>query len=597
MRQLFLVAVVGLSLTAPGIVMAEARIERNVVFGMYSGLALLMDVYHPEEPNGYGVVFISGSGWTRELDLDATPLKESGQEDLYAIPLAASGYTVFGINHRASPRFRHPAHLEDAQRAIRFVRHHAADYGINPQRIGAMGGSSGGHLVSLLGVMDGEGDPQDPSPVNRESAKAQAVVARAAPTDLSLSSGISPLLGFRLPGRPGSAEHRQMVDASPLTYVSADDPPFLLMHGDADATVSYENSEVMQAALQNAGVTVDLLRIRDAGHGPTFPGATNPPDYIGAMVAWFDRHLPPAPAGTIHRADPGFDALVPENAVIEKLADGFVFTEGPVWSQQDPRLIFSDVRGNTVYEWTETDGVTALIDPVFEGDRTGLRSISANGLTFDADGRLVLCEHGYRRISRLEADGRRTTLVDRYQGRRLNSPNDAVYSSDGWLYFTDPGSALEGRDESPLRELDFNGIYRLSPDGDLQLLYRDQARPNGIALSPDETTLYVADSGARLWMAYDLGEDGVSNPRVFRDVADQAGEGVPDGLKVDTAGNLFATGPGGVWVLSPDGVHLGTIMPTEVPANVAWGDDGHTLYMTARTGLYRIRLTTEGTIP
>ena len=310
----------------------------------------------------------------------------------------------------------------------------------------------------------------------------------------------------------------------------------------------------------------------------------------------------PAPdtgAGTILRVDPRFDELVPADARIEKLADGYVFTEGPVWDRAGARLLFSDVRGNGVYQWSEADGASPFIEPVFEGDRTGLRSVSSNGLTLDAEGRLVMCEHGNRLISRVEADGTRTTLVDSYEGRRLNSPNDAAYSSDGWLYFTDPGSALEGRDESPLREHDFNGIYRLSPDGELELLYRDQSRPNGIALSPDESVLYVANSDPeqKVWMAYDLSEEGVSNPRVFFDVNDQTAEGAADGLKVDNAGNLFATGPGGVWVIAPDGTHLGSIMPDEVPANVAWGEDGSTLYMTARTGLYRIRLTTEGRIP
>ena len=304
-------------------------------------------------------------------------------------------------------------------------------------------------------------------------------------------------------------------------------------------------------------------------------------------------------AGTFVRIDQRFDALVPRNATIEKLAEGFVFSEGPVWDRRASRLLFSDVRGNTVYEWTPTGGAQPYIEPVYDGDRTGLRSYSSNGLTLDAQGRLILCEHGNRVISRLEDDGTRTTLIGEYEGRRLNGPNDATYASDGWLYFTDPGSGLEGRDASPMRELDFNGIYRLSPDGELELLYRDHPRPNGIALSPDETTLYVANSSVeqKLWMAYDLGEDGVSNPRVFYDVSDQTGEGVADGMKVDTAGNLFATGPGGVWVLAPDGTHLGTIMPDEVPANVGWGDDGHTLYMTAQTGLYRVKLTTEGSIP
>ena len=303
-------------------------------------------------------------------------------------------------------------------------------------------------------------------------------------------------------------------------------------------------------------------------------------------------------AGVILRVDPRFDALVPADARIEKLADGFVFTEGPVWVRDESRLYFSDVRANVLYQWSEAEGASPFIDPVFEGDPTGRGSVSSNGLTLDAEGRLIICEHGNRLISRLEADGTRTTLVDNYQGRRLNSPNDAVYGSDGSLYFTDPPYGLEGAEESPLRELDFNGIYRLTPDGELELLYADQTRPNGIALSPDETTLYVANSDAnqKVWYAYDVSDEGLSNPRVFYDVNDQTAAGGADGMKVDGAGNIFATGPGGVWVFAPDGTHLGSIQPDEVPANVGWGDDGRTLYMTAQTGLYRIRLTTEGPI-
>ena len=296
MTQRILVVALVAILIGSGVDRADAagRVDRNVVFGMYSGLALLMDVYYPENPNGYGVVFISGSGWTRELGLDATPLKESGQEEIYAVPLAAAGYTVFGINHRASPRFRHPAHLEDAQRAVRFVRHHADEFGIDPDRIGAMGGSSGGHLVSLLGVLDGAAAAEDASPVDRESAKVQVVVARAAPTDLTLSPprSVHPLFGFRRSARSDSVENQSFVAASPVTHVTADDPPVLLIHGDADDVVRYENAEVMKAALEKAGVPVELLRIPGAGHGPTFPGATNPPDYVGAMIEWFDRHLP-----------------------------------------------------------------------------------------------------------------------------------------------------------------------------------------------------------------------------------------------------------------------------------------------------------------
>ncbi len=308
---------------------------------------------------------------------------------------------------------------------------------------------------------------------------------------------------------------------------------------------------------------------------------------------------PEATIGTILRVDPRVDALIPADARIEKLADGFNFAEGPVWIRSESRLLFSDVRGNEIYQWTEAEGARTFIDPVFEGDRTGLGSVSSNGLTLDSEGRLIICEHGNRRISRLEADGTRSVVVEQFEGRQLNSPNDAVYGSDGSLYFTDPPYGLEGQEDSPLRELDFNGIYRLHPDGELELLVRDQSRPNGIALSPDEQTLYVANSdGAnKVWMAYDLDDEGASNGRVFYDVNDQTAPGAADGMKVDLAGNLFATGPGGVWIIAPDGTHLGTISTGEITANVAWGDDGRTLYMTASTGLYRIRLSTEGMIP
>ena len=302
--------------------------------------------------------------------------------------------------------------------------------------------------------------------------------------------------------------------------------------------------------------------------------------------------------GEIERIDPRVDALIPADATIEKLAEGFNFAEGPVWDRANERLFFSDVRGNEVYEWSEAGGATTFIDPVFEGDRTGKGSVSSNGLTLDAEGRLILCEHGNRRISRLEADGSRTVMVETHDGRQLNSPNDAVFASDGSLYFTDPPYGLAEQDASSEWH-GFNGIYRLHPDGELEVLVRDQSRPNGIGLSPDETTLYVANSDAAnmVWMAYDIDENGASNARVFYDINDQTEPGAADGLKLDVNGNLFATGPGGVWVIAPDGTHLGTIKTGEITANVAWGNDGRTLYLASSTSLYRIRLSTEGHIP
>ncbi len=274
-------------------------IESNVVYGMYSGLALLMDVHRPAKPNGYGIVFVAGSGFTAPVAYDAPPLKQNPQMEIYGTRLLEAGYTIFAVNHRAAPRFRYPAALEDVQRAVRYVRHHAARFGIDPERIGAAGGSSGGYLVSMLGVMDGTGSTDDPDPINRQSAKVQTVVARAANADLlnvPSSAAMISFLGMVLSVGPStppptSLEYRTFRDASPIHHVSRDDPPFLLMHGDADAIVAFKNSELMHQALRSAGVSVQLLRVAGGGHGPTFAGATSPPDYLGEMVRWFDRYL------------------------------------------------------------------------------------------------------------------------------------------------------------------------------------------------------------------------------------------------------------------------------------------------------------------
>jgi acetyl esterase/lipase len=269
------------------------NVERNVVYGMYSGLALLMDVYRPQQPNGYGIVHISGSGWSAPLGLDARPLKASAHVEIEALPLVAAGYTICSINHRATPRFPYPAAVKDARRAVRFLRHHAGDYGIDPGRIGAIGGSSGGHLVSMLGVLDGAGDPDDESPINRASAGVQCVVARAAPSSFLAMPGrgaAALFLGASLGpnAAPGSVEYRRAVAASPVSHVTPDAPPFFLIHGDADETVPFAQSEAMFEALQRAGVPARLTRVPGGVHGP---GLVRDPAIAAEIRAWFDTHL------------------------------------------------------------------------------------------------------------------------------------------------------------------------------------------------------------------------------------------------------------------------------------------------------------------
>ncbi len=277
----------------PAAVTAQGRVEKNVVVGTWSGLALVMDVYHPEDPNGYGIVYIAGSGWTRPLSYDGALLTERGESQ--RSPLVDAGYTVFSLTHRALPRFHFPAPLEDVQRAVRFIRFHAGEYGIDPQRIGAMGGSSGGNLALQLGVLDGEGDQDGPDPVNRVSAKVQAVVAQAARADLTHADGsfsfmTSVLMIGARPSRDVESQvGRKCWEASPVNHASSDDPPTLLLHGDMDEVVPYHQSELMLAALQEHEVEARLLRIPGGGHGPSFPGATDPPDHIRAVIDWFER--------------------------------------------------------------------------------------------------------------------------------------------------------------------------------------------------------------------------------------------------------------------------------------------------------------------
>jgi acetyl esterase/lipase len=271
---------------------AERHVESNVVYGMYSGLALLMDIHQPAKPNGYAVIYISGSAWHAPLQYGAGELKSARPVELYVRPLVEAGYTVFSLNHRAAPRFHFPAPMEDAQRAVRFIRHHAVKYGIRPDRIGAAGGSSGGHLVSLLGVLDGAGDPQDPDPVNRESAKVQCVVARAPAIDLFGARGVRlSFMGVSSNPDTASAEYKLYRLASPVYSVTNASAPFLLLHGDADATVPIASSERMEQTLKAADVDVKLLRIPGGTHDGDFGNPPDAPDYLGEMVRWFDHYL------------------------------------------------------------------------------------------------------------------------------------------------------------------------------------------------------------------------------------------------------------------------------------------------------------------
>ncbi|MDX1983580.1 MAG: SMP-30/gluconolactonase/LRE family protein [Bryobacteraceae bacterium] len=304
---------------------------------------------------------------------------------------------------------------------------------------------------------------------------------------------------------------------------------------------------------------------------------------------------------SIERFHSAIDALIPADAAIEKLAGGFLFTEGPIW-RRDGHLIFSDIPANTMYKWTPSGEVSVFRKPSgFDGAEWPQGAfVGSNGLTLDPEGRLVICEHGNRRMTRLEHDGSLTVLASHFEGKRLNSPNDCVYKSDGALYFTDPPYGMVKQDEDPAKELDFNGLFRLK-DGVLSLLYKGVRRPNGLAFSPDEKYLYLANSDPdrRIWMRFPVLADGaLGEGELFADLSSRSEPGNPDGMKIDTNGNLYCTGPGGTHIFNPAGERIGVIVTPEIPANLHWGDaDGRTLYITARTGLYRIRLNATGIRP
>jgi gluconolactonase len=309
----------------------------------------------------------------------------------------------------------------------------------------------------------------------------------------------------------------------------------------------------------------------------------------------------PKTIGSIERLDPSFNQLVSPDARLEVLADGFEWSEGPVWLAASRTLLFSDIPRNHIVAWNAEQGVRVFRESVgytgqekFSGTEPG-----TNGLALDAQGRLVMCCHGDRLIRRLESDGMLTTLADKYQGKRFNSPNDLVYRANGDLYFTDPPYGLPGGLEGPQAELSWCGVYRLAPDGAVTLLTKSMTRPNGIGFSPDGKTLYVAQSDpkAAVWLAFPVRDDGtLGESRVFFDATRWVPErpGLPDGLAVDTLGNVWATGPGGVLVFSPAGKLLGRLNTEQATANCAFGEDGKTLFITADMYLCRVRTKVTG---
>jgi len=306
------------------------------------------------------------------------------------------------------------------------------------------------------------------------------------------------------------------------------------------------------------------------------------------------------------RLDPAINAIVPPNPKIYKLAEGFQFTEGPIWVRAGGYLLFSDPNANTMFKYKPDSGNSAGELSVFRqpsgysgADIAEYGQPGSNGLTLDPQGRVTINEHGNHRVSRLENNGSLTVLADKFEGKRLNSPNDLVYRSDGTLFFTDPPFGLPKFFDDPRKQLPYSGVFSIYK-GQLQLASVDLKGPNGIAFSPDEKFLYVTnwDEKKKIVMRYDVQPDGtLKNGSLFFDMTSAAGEDALDGMKVDKLGNLYVSGPGGLWILSAGGKHLGTIIAPKHPHNMAWGDDGKTLYLCARSGLYRMRLNIEGIRP
>ena len=321
---------------------------------------------------------------------------------------------------------------------------------------------------------------------------------------------------------------------------------------------------------------------------------------ICVVSIFFSCNHRPKNLGSIERIDPDLDFIIKKNAKIEIIAEGMDWSEGPVWVESHKMLLFSDVPADAIYKWTSEQGKELYLHPSGYTDSVARGGeMGSNGLLLNKEGRLVLCQHGNRQMAWMDADldhpkPEFKTIAANYQGKRFNSPNDAVYDSSGNLYFTDPPYGLENNMQDTLKEIPFQGVYKVKPSGEVVLLVDSLTRPNGLALTPDERTLIIANSDRnRLrWYAYDLSGDSLKHGRIFYDATAAAGtlKGSADGMKIDRKGNIFATGPGGVWIFDRKAKVLGKILFPEATSNCALSPDQKTLYVTADMYVLRIKM-------
>jgi len=417
---------------------------------------------------------------------------------------------------------------------------------------------------------------------------------------------------------PASVSGVDLAGATAVFETSIDDYAEIWVDGEMSRALGQSGGSVVKGWNASNRLIINRSvqpgqKIQLAIFGINGPLSNPPTNYIYMREAKLDFHkggvvpvaITPSEVNVeVIRKDPALDAIVPPNPKIFKIAEGFKFTEGPVWDRRGGYLLFSDPNNNTIYKYSpEGNGQLAVFREKsgYEGaDIAEYTQPGSNGLTFDREGRLTINQHGNRRVVRLESDGQLTVLADKFEGKRLNSPNDLVYRSDGTLYFTDPPFGLPKFFKDPRKELPFSGVFA-AKDGKITLVSNDLTGPNGLAFSPDEKFFYVDnwDDHKKIVMRYEVQPDGtLKNGKLFFDMTSAGTEDALDGIKIDKAGNLYVSGPGGLWIISPQGKHLGTIIPPKHPHNFAWGDaDGKTLYLCAKSGLYQMRLNIEGIRP